>query len=59
MRHLYWKEDLEAQCPYCDDVADHTFYLNSETLICHRCDKEFDIALYVGAIEVRSTKMED
>ena len=58
MRQLYWKEDLNATCPHCGDVADHTFYLNSDTLICDKCDKEFDIVLYVDNIKVVSTKME-
>jgi len=55
MRKLYWKEDLPATCPYCGDTSGHVFYLNATSLLCNnpKCEKEFQIELFVENVEVR------
>lgn len=50
------KVDEIVKCPYCGDVSDHTFYINSDTLICNNpdCDKEFNISLKTEVVVTAS-----
>jgi DNA-directed RNA polymerase subunit RPC12/RpoP len=56
MEQLTWKIDLNAKCPHCGEEDTHTFYLNADTLICDKCNKEFNIELWAKDIEVRCSK---
>lgn len=56
MERLYWKIESYVKCPYCDDTDLHTFYLNSDTLICDHCGETFNINIYVGDIKVEGYK---
>ena len=46
----------EVVCPYCGYKSYHSFHILSETLFCHKCDKEFEIELDV-TVKVKSTKI--
>lgn len=48
----------EVTCPYCRDKRYHSFHILAETLICDKCDKEFEIELEVD-VKVKGTRMLD
>jgi uncharacterized protein (DUF983 family) len=56
MEQLYWKIDLPATCPHCGEASDYVFYLNADSLICNKCEKEFNIELWARDVEVRASK---
>lgn len=56
MEHLTWKIDTNITCPHCGHEECERIFLNAETSICNKCDKEFNIQLFVSKLEVRSTK---
>ena len=37
----------EATCPYCGHKGYYSFHIESDTLWCHNCDREFEIELEV------------
>lgn len=45
----------EATCPYCGYRDYYSFHVQTETLLCYKCDKEFEIELEVN-VKVKSTK---
>lgn len=46
----------EATCPYCGYRDAYSFHVQSDTLICHNCDNEFEIELEVN-VKVKGTRM--
>jgi len=56
MEELTWKIDLNAKCPHCEKENSYIFYLNAEYLLCQKCNREFNIQLWVKDIEVRCNK---
>lgn len=48
----------EATCPYCGYRDCYSFHINSETLLCNNCGKEFEIELEV-TVKVKKTKILD
>lgn len=56
MEQLTEKMDLNAKCPHCGEEDYYTFHLGADTLICNKCDKEFNIELWVSNIKVKSSK---
>lgn len=54
MFELNWKFEAEATCPHCGYSDDYTVYLNVSTIICNKCEKEFDVSLYVSDLELRA-----
>lgn len=56
MEHLSFKISLVATCPHCNDKDCHTFYLNAESLICDKCDKEFQIEIWASNLQIKTSK---
>ena len=56
MEPLHWKDDFSCTCPYCGERVAATIYLNTETLECNSCEKEFYIQLQ-GSHELSTYKM--
>lgn len=48
----------EVTCPYCGHIGWYSFHILSEALLCHHCDREFEIELEV-TVKVKSTKIID
>ena len=46
----------EVTCPYCGHKSYHSFHILSDTLICDKCNKEFEIVLEVN-VKVVGTRM--
>lgn len=46
----------EATCPYCGYRDAYSFHVQSDTLICHNCDSEFEIELEIN-VKVKGTRM--
>ena len=46
----------EATCPYCGHRDAYSFHVQSDSLICNNCDKEFEIELEVN-VKVIGTRM--
>lgn len=46
----------EATCPYCGYRDVYSFHVQSDTLICHNCNNEFEIELEVN-VKVKGTRM--
>lgn len=50
--------EAAATCPYCGEEDWYSFHVQSDTLICHSCDKEFEISLDVQ-VKVTATRTID
>lgn len=46
----------EATCPYCGYRDAYSFHIQSESLLCNNCDREFEIELEVN-VKVIGTRM--
>lgn len=46
----------EATCPYCGYRDAYSFHVQSESLLCNNCDREFEIELEV-IVKVIGTRM--
>ena len=50
------KMDLIVTCPHCGNTTCHTFYIGSDTLICHNdsCGKDFNIKISAKDVKVKT-----
>lgn len=51
---LYFKDDIPYTCPDCGKSDDYTVYLNIDSVSCHYCGKEHEVALYASNVELKA-----
>ena len=56
MELLSVKVECKATCNHCGKTDIYIFHLNSDSLICNHCDKEFKIEVWTLGVEVHTIK---